>query len=129
MLITSRGGLYEGGTQGQRYNLSRIVQKSVEANKPMIAVSINYRLSAFGFIWSKEVATNGTGNIGLRDQRLVLHGIQENIAGFGGDSTKVTVWGENAGGIAIGRQLTAYGGRDDKLFCATIMESGGLLER
>jgi len=124
-----RGGFYEGGTQDSRYNLSRVVQKSVEADKPMIAVSLNYRLSAFGFIWSKEVAANGTGNIGLRDQRLALHWIQENIAAFGGDPTKVTLWGESAGGIAIGRHLIAYGGRDDKLFRAAIMESGGPLER
>lgn len=123
------GGFYEGGTQDQRYNLSRIVQKSVEANKPMIAVSLNYRLSAFGFLCSKEVAANGTGNVGLRDQRLALHWIQENIGAFGGDPKKVTLWGESAGGIAIGRHLVAYGGRDDKLFRAAIMESGGPLER
>lgn len=48
----------------------------------MIAISINYDLSAFGFLWSKDVAANGTGNAGLRDQRLTLHKIQENIATF-----------------------------------------------
>lgn len=123
------GGFYEGGPQDHRYNLSRIVQKSVEANKPMIAISLNYRLYAFGFLWSKEVAANGTGNIGLRDQRLALHWIQENVAAFGGDPAKVTLWGESAGGISIGRHLVAYGGRDDKLFRAAILESGGPLER
>lgn len=95
----------------------------------MINISLNYRLSAFGFPWSKEVAANGTGNIGLRDQRLALHWIRESIASFGGDPQKVTLWGESAGGIAIGRQLFAYGGRDDKLFRAAIMQSGGPLER
>ncbi|KAJ5901473.1 hypothetical protein N7495_002001 [Penicillium taxi] len=123
------GGFYEGGTVDPRYNLSRLVQKSVEASKPIIAVSLNYRLSAFGFLWSKEVKANGTANNGLRDQRLAFHWIQENIAGFGGDPSKVTLFGESAGGIAIGRHLTAYGGRDDNLFRAVIMESGGPLER
>lgn len=95
----------------------------------MIRISLNYHLSAFGFLWSKEVAANGTGNLGLRDQRRALHWIQENIASFGGDPAKVTIWGESAGGIAIGRQLLAYGGRDDKLFRAAIMQSGGPLKR
>ncbi|RDW80939.1 carboxylic ester hydrolase-26 [Coleophoma crateriformis] len=123
------GGFYEGGTVDPRYNLSRIVQKGVEAEKPIIAISINYRLSAFGFLWSNEVKANGTGNVGLRDQRLAMHWIQENIAAFGGDPAKVTLWGESAGGIAIGRHLIAYGGRDDQLFRGAIMESGGPLER
>ncbi|CZR63329.1 related to carboxylesterase type B [Phialocephala subalpina] len=105
------GGFYEGGTQDQRYNLSRIVQQSIEANKPMIAVLLNYRLSAFGFLRSKEVAANGE------------------YGAFGGDQRKVTLWGESAGGIAIGRHLVAYGGRDDGLYRAAIMESGGPLER
>lgn len=126
---SSSGGFYEGGTVDPRYNLSRLVQKSVEASKPIIGVSLNYRLSAFGFLWSEEVKANGTGNNGLRDQRLALHWIQENIAAFGGDPSKVTLFGESAGGIAIGRHLTAYGGRDDGLFRAVIMESGGPLER
>ncbi|KAF3019399.1 hypothetical protein E8E14_012415 [Neopestalotiopsis sp. 37M] len=123
------GGFYEGGTVDPRYNLSRLVQKSVGANKPIIGVSLNYRLSAFGFLWSEEVKANGSANNGLRDQRLALHWLQENVAAFGGDPTKVTLSGESAGAIAIGRHLTAYGGRDDGLFRAVIMESGGPLER
>ncbi|KAF7514498.1 hypothetical protein G7054_g15263 [Neopestalotiopsis clavispora] len=123
------GGFYEGGTVDPRYNLSRLVQKSVEANKPIIGVSLNYRLSAFGFLWSEEVKANGSANNGLRDQRLALHWLQENVAAFGGDPAKVTLFGESAGAIAIGRHLTAYGGRDDGLFRAVIMESGGPLER
>lgn len=93
--------------------------------KPFIAVTINYRLSAWGFISSSEVSGSGNTNLGLRDQRLALHWVQENIAAFGGDPTKVTIWGESAGGMSVGYQLTAYGGRDDKLFRAGIMESGG----
>lgn len=89
-----------------------------------MGVSANYRLSALGFLFSAEVARSGNTNLGLRDQRLALHWLQENIAAFGGDHTKVTIWGESAGANDVGMQLIAYGGRDDKLFRAAIMESG-----
>lgn len=45
--------------------------------KPVIAVSLNYRLQCWGFMWSKEMKEAGVGNLGLRDQRLALHWIQE----------------------------------------------------
>ena len=86
--------LKQGGSSDERYNLSFIVQNSVEIGKPIIGVSIAYRLSAWGFLQSKEVAGSGNTNMGLRDQRLALHWLQENIGAFGGDASKVTIWGE-----------------------------------
>lgn len=92
-----------------------------------MAVSLNYRLSAFGFLWGGSEA--GSANNGLRDQRLALHWIQENIAAFGGDASKVTIWGESSGALSVGKHLIAYGGRDDGLFRGAIMESGGMAEK
>lgn len=81
------------------------------------------RLSGWGFLGGKEVIDAGVANLGLKDQRLALHWVQENIAAFGGDPTKVTIWGESAGGGSVGYQAEAYGGRDDGLFRGIIAES------
>lgn len=93
--------------------------------KPIIGAAIAYRLSGWGFIDSKEIRDAGVTNIGMHDQRLGLAWIQENIAAFGGDPDKVTIWGESAGAGSVGIHLTAYNGRDDHLFRAAISESGG----
>lgn len=119
------GGNTNGGSSDPRYNLSFIVEQSVYAKSPFIGVSINYRLQAWGFLFGKEIMEAGSANMAIRDQRLALHWIQENIAAFGGDPTKVTIWGESAGARGVGMQLLAYGGRDDGLFRAAILESGG----
>lgn len=79
------GGYYQGGGVDQRYNLSFMVENSVKIGKPFIGVSINYRLSAWGFLsGSEEIKESGEMNLGLRDQRLALQWVQENIEAFGG---------------------------------------------
>lgn len=82
------GGFFDGGTPDLRYNLSFIVQNSVNIGKPIIAASIAYRLGPFGFLNGNDVARAGVTNLGLKDQRLALHWIQENIAGFGGPRSR-----------------------------------------
>lgn len=91
-----RGGLFEGGSADRRYNMSFIVQNAIDSGNPLIGVSINYRLSGWGWLYSKEIQEAGATNLGFRDQRLALHWIQENIAAFGGDPSKVTIFGESA---------------------------------
>lgn len=122
--------MYAGGSAAPIYNLTNFVYQSVLSDNPVIAVSINYRLTVFGFLWgSEELRERGSANNGLRDQRLALQWIQDNIAAFGGDPTKVTIWGESSGALSVGKQLIAYGGRDDGLFRGAIMESGSMVEK
>jgi acetylcholinesterase len=79
------GGLYMGSGIDQRYNQSFTIQNSVAIGKPVIGVSINYRLSAWGFLsGSEELRATGDLNLGLKDQRLALQWVQENIGAFGG---------------------------------------------
>lgn len=118
------GAYYMGGGSDPRYNTSFLVQQSVAMGTPIVAVTFNYRLSSWGFLYSSELAAEGATNLGMRDQRLALHWVQENIGAFGGDRAKVTVFGESAGANAVGTQLVAYGGRDDGLFRAAIGQSG-----
>jgi carboxylesterase type B len=51
----------------------------------MVFVSINYRLASFGFLGGQALADEGSLNLGIRDQRLALKWVQDNIAAFGGD--------------------------------------------
>ena len=99
-----------GGSADPRYNLSFIVQNSVELGTPVIGVSINYRLSAFGFVSSEEALTAGVANLGFRDQRLAIRWVNENIAAFGGSPDKVTIFGESSGAESVSAQVLAYGG-------------------
>ncbi|ENH69467.1 Lipase 4 [Fusarium oxysporum f. sp. cubense race 1] len=125
VLVWIHGGGLVGGFSGDpSSNLSYIIDESVKLGSPIIGVSINYRLGAWGYLWSSAVKAAGVGNNGFRDQRLALQWVQENIAAFGGDPDKVTIWGQSGGARSVASQLTAFGGRDDGLFRAAILESG-----
>ncbi|KAJ7610509.1 alpha/beta-hydrolase [Roridomyces roridus] len=119
------GGYVTGGSADFRYNGSWIVDSSIANGNPIVFVGINYCLGAFGFLAGKALADEGSLNMGVRDQRLALHWIQENIVKFGGDPTCAcdNCRGE-AGGESVHVQVTAYAGRDDKLFHQTISQSG-----
>ena len=118
------GGFLYGGSGDIRYNGSFIVDQSVALNQPILFVSLNYRTSLLGFPTGDAAKQAGIENLGLYDQRLALAWIHENIHAFGGDKSKVTIVGESAGGASIFHHLTAYSGRDDKLFRAAIAQSG-----
>lgn len=77
----------------------------------VVVVTINYRLGLLG--WAENSGAWGrsdvTGNQALRDQILALQWVQKNIASFGGDPTRVTVFGESAGATSIRALLSVPG--------------------
>ncbi|KAI0823990.1 carotenoid ester lipase precursor [Trametes gibbosa] len=116
------GGFELGGPS--MYDGGSIVSRSVKLGEPVIYVSMNYRVSAYGFLASKEVKAAGVGNLGLQDQRLALQWIQKYISAFGGDPSKVTIWGESAGAISAALHMVTNGGDSQGLFRGAFMQSG-----
>ncbi|SPO19816.1 related to Lipase 2 precursor [Ustilago trichophora] len=121
------GGAFFAGSI-PAYNASELVQKSVEIGKPIVFVAMNYRVGPFGFIGGSEIANSdsATSNAGLYDQRLAIKWIKKNIRKFGGDPTKVTLFGESAGAMSISLQNFAYDGNNEGLWRGAIMDSGGV---
>ncbi|KAJ3759223.1 carotenoid ester lipase precursor [Lentinula raphanica] len=116
------GGFELGGPQ--MYDGATIVQRSIELDEPVIYVSMNYRVTAFGFLASQEVKDAGVGNLGLQDQREAFRWVQKYIEAFGGDPKKVTIWGQSAGAISVALHMVANGGDTEGLFRAGFMQSG-----
>jgi carboxylesterase type B len=86
------GGGFELGATSM-YDGTSLVAESVAQGKPVVFVAVNYRVGGFGFMPGKEILADGSGNLGLLDQRLGLQWVADNIAAFGGDPDKVTIWG------------------------------------
>lgn len=117
------GGFHFGSTNS--YDGSSMVAEGIANNQSFVYVAVNYRLNGFGFMPGAEVQNDGSSNLGLLDQRLALQWVAENIAQFGGDPDKVTIWGESAGAHSVFYQMALYGG--DALYKGKPLFRGGIL--
>lgn len=124
------GGGFEFGSTST-YDGSNLIGTSVSQNQPFIYVAVNYRVSGFGFLAGKEIKEAGASNLGLLDQRLGLQWVADNIEKFGGDKSKVTIFGESAGAISVLDQMILYNGNNSykgkPLFRGAIMDSGSIV--
>ncbi|XP_053459643.1 cocaine esterase-like isoform X4 [Nycticebus coucang] len=86
----------------------------------VVVVTIQYRLGVLGFFSTGD--KHATGNWGFLDQVAALHWVQQNIAHFGGNPDRVTIFGESAGGTSV--SLHVISPMSKGLFHGAIMESG-----
>lgn len=94
----------------------------VSENDDITIVSINYRTNAFGFPAGALGFAPYDTNLGLRDQRMAIEWVYNNIRNFGGDPERITLFGESAGAASIGAYPYAY--QADPIVKGLIMESG-----
>jgi para-nitrobenzyl esterase len=114
------GGFFGGLTGSPAYDGFNLAKKGV------VMVSIAYRVGVFGFLAHPELSREsgkGSGNYGLEDQIAGLKWVKQNIAAFGGDPSRVTIFGESAGGISV--SMLAASPAAKGLFQRAISESGG----
>jgi para-nitrobenzyl esterase len=100
VMVWIYGGYYRFGEgSNPQYDGEKLAQHGV------LAVTFNYRLGPLGWLahplLSKEDPHNSSGNYGLEDQIAALQWVQRNIAAFGGDPNRVTIFGESAGGTSV----------------------------
>lgn len=95
-------------------------------NNSVIVVAANYRLDVLGWLALPELEAEDPhhryGNMGLLDQQAAIRWTNQNIKAFGGDTNRVTIFGESAGGFSVCQHLGSPG--SSGLFSHAIMESG-----
>lgn len=115
------GGFGGGSTSEPNYSGENL------AGKGVVLVSIAYRVGQLGFLAHPELSAESpnhvSGNYGLLDMIAGLQWVKKNIAAFGGDPNKVTIFGESAGGIAVSMLCASPLARG--LFHGAISQSGG----
>ena len=115
------GALVVGNSADVSYDGTALARRGV------VLVTINYRLGALGYLahplLSAESEHGASGNYGILDQIAALNWVQRNIAAFGGDPERVTIFGESAGSQSVNHLMATPLARG--LFHAAIGESGG----
>ncbi len=118
VMVWIHGGALAVG-ESDDYNPAQLVTAG-----DVIVVTINYRLGYLGYLAGSGLDAEGhvAANYGLQDQQFALDWVRRNIAGFGGDSDRITIFGESAGGLSVLSNLVSPTGHG--LFDRAIVESG-----
>ena len=117
MLWIHGGGFTEG-------DATTLIDPQYLLDQDVVFVSIQYRLGLLGF-FAVENSTDLPGNLGLKDQQEAMRWVQRNIAYFGGDPAKVTIFGVSAGAVSVHSHILSPSAKG--LFRAGILQSGTAL--
>ena len=122
VLVWIHGGAFLQGSANDALYDGRALAEAAAA----VVVTLNYRLGALGFLshpaLAKELGAEVSPSVGLLDQRAALRWVAENVAAFGGDPGKVTIFGCSAGAWSVCAQLASP--KSEGLFAGAIMQSG-----
>jgi para-nitrobenzyl esterase len=117
VMVWIHGGAYVLGSSSQPlYDGRRLA-----SGGDVVVVSLNYRIGVFGFLDLSQVSDRFDSNIGLRDVLAALRWVRDNIAAFGGDPSRVTVFGESAGAGIVTTMLAIP--EAEGLFAGAIAQS------
>eukprot|EP01061_Rhynchopus_euleeides_P047292 TRINITY_DN9426_c0_g1_i1.p1 TRINITY_DN9426_c0_g1~~TRINITY_DN9426_c0_g1_i1.p1 ORF type:complete len:490 (+),score=175.68 TRINITY_DN9426_c0_g1_i1:139-1470(+) len=129
-MVFIHGGTFVHGCSND-WAMHQVVAASVKRGRPVVGVSVNYRLGMFGFLGSEELRVPGqsTGTYGLLDQRKSLEFVNAYISVFGGNPNDVTIYGQSAGAASVTSHLVMAGSynktyTNGKLFHKAIAHSG-----
>lgn len=119
VMVWFHGGGFVGGS-------ARGYDGRALAHKGAVVVTLNYRLGPLGYLahpgLAAESPDGSSGNYGLLDQMAALRWVKRNIGAFGGDSARITIFGESAGAFSVGALLASPLARG--LFHGAILQSG-----
>lgn len=116
--------MIKGSAYDDHINPEKLVAESARNKQPVLYAAINYRLSIFGFATMRLLKEQKSMNNEMRDQREALHWVQDNIALFGGDPSRVIIFGQSSGATFSGLQVVAYGGQQPAPFQRTFQTFG-----
>ncbi|WP_304164709.1 carboxylesterase/lipase family protein [Phenylobacterium aquaticum] len=117
------GGYSNGSTAMPLYAGDRLARRGV------VVVSLAYRLGPLGYLAHPDLSREGggaSGDYGLMDQIAALEWVKANIAAFGGDPGRVTIFGQSAGAMSV--SLLIASPQAEGLFQRAIGQSGGVFE-
>jgi para-nitrobenzyl esterase len=121
VMVWLHGGGFRGGSASRPFTDGA----NLAERGDVVVVSLNHRLNALGFLELEELCGPefaGSGVAGMLDIVLALEWVRDNIEGFGGDPSNVTIFGESGGGRKVSMLMGMPGARG--LFHRGIIESG-----
>lgn len=123
IVVWVHGGGYVFGGTNVPYQLA---PNWVEQSQRHIVVQIQYRLNLFGLPNAAGLVVDGKNlNLAFLDQRRAIEWVRDNAVSFGGDPSRITLWGESAGAYSVDGYLYAF--KEDPIVAGAIADSGNAL--